>query len=364
MALKLLPARKSQAAMEYLTTYGVAVLVLSVVVVALFRMNVFGGGSAVVQNVCTTVAGFSCSAPILATNGILSSSIGEIGQTTMTITQTGCGLNATDLGVSWLGPFTASLSSGLKTQLSFQCPLPTSNSPLGTQFNGYLWITYYLNSNPAQTLVQRVGQVKSSVATIGTATGSGSPQITFTASLFQSTGTSIAMATTGGTPNYWLCGDIESLGDNSAPNYYLQEINGFRASAAVGYSTTNSCRDSDAGQFAGAIIGVNVPGAPTPTFYYGMTGSNMAFTTSSPTFTVIMVLCEYGSGCTPASGGSISGIPSSCNSQSPTSITTSDTHASASLFVCSSLPAGSYSIYPTGGNGMNWLGGAWVFPLS
>jgi hypothetical protein len=50
--------RKGQTAMEYLMTYGWAILIIMIVVVVLFYLGVFNLGSTISQ--CTFPPGFTC----------------------------------------------------------------------------------------------------------------------------------------------------------------------------------------------------------------------------------------------------------------------------------------------------------------
>ncbi len=184
--------------------------------------------------------------------------------------------------------------------------------------------------------------------------------ITYTANFVSTASSSINMITIGGHPNYWICGTSQSNSGGGNPNYNIEASDNADLAAFVGYNTSNNCADSGSGEYAGAIIGVNSPIAPV--FYSSSSGSGGAlqFITVSNSFTVIIVMCGYTGGCTPTGGGDITGIPNQCNSLTPNSITTSDLGASASLYVCNSLPASSYNIGADVPNG-DYVEGAWVF---
>jgi hypothetical protein len=148
--------------MEYLTTYGWAVLVIAVVVVVLLKSGAFGGAPA--QNACIAISGFSCGSTALSSNGLLTVLFGEVGQT-ITLTGVACTKNSTLTGGSGgiTGVTSVSLSSTQKTPLSFPCPI--SNASLGTKFNGFLWVQYTVGG---RSVLQRVGEVSASVTSIGT----------------------------------------------------------------------------------------------------------------------------------------------------------------------------------------------------
>jgi len=74
-------AKKAQSAMEYLMTYGWAILIISIVLASLFNLGVFGG-STFIGTACIAGSGFYCQSPVLYTNGNLSFTFGQnIGQT-------------------------------------------------------------------------------------------------------------------------------------------------------------------------------------------------------------------------------------------------------------------------------------------
>jgi len=155
--------QKSQSAMEYLTTYGWAVLVITIVVIVLLRAGLFGASPN--QNSCVSTSGFSCASPTLSSNGVLVTLFGEIGQT-ITLTGTACTTNATLAGgaASIKSMAATSLSSTQKTNLGFSCPLANSNAVLGTKFNGFLWVQY--NTQYQTGIIQRIGEVTSIVTSV------------------------------------------------------------------------------------------------------------------------------------------------------------------------------------------------------
>jgi hypothetical protein len=68
---------KAQSAMEYLMTYGWAILIIAVVLGALFSLGVFGGAS-LLGNSCIAGPGFLCSSMALShTTGYLGVTLGQ-----------------------------------------------------------------------------------------------------------------------------------------------------------------------------------------------------------------------------------------------------------------------------------------------
>ncbi len=250
---------------------------------------------------------------------------------------------------------TANTITNLQVSVSFNAL--TYNTYEATDLGNIRFYNSNAPSNPANALYSWCERE---------CTNSPPSYISFTSNLVSSTGSSLSMTTVGGNPNYWMCGDAESLsGINENPNFNIQAQDNSDGVTEVGNNTANTCTTFDNGQYVGAMIGVNAIDGISPSalsFYYGDTGDSklLSFTTTTNSFAVIMVMCGQGGGCTAASGGSISGIPSQCNSQSTNSITTPDDGASASLYVCNTLPAGPYTITPNTG-GADYTEGAWVF---
>src|SRR5271169_2972658 len=67
---------KAQSAMEYLMTYGWAILIIAVVLAALFSLNVFNAGAQLGTS-CIGQPGYSCSSPSLTSYGLLTFTLGQ-----------------------------------------------------------------------------------------------------------------------------------------------------------------------------------------------------------------------------------------------------------------------------------------------
>ena len=67
---------KAQSAMEYLMTYGWAILIIAVVLGALFQLGVFNSTS-LLGSACIAQSGFYCSNPVLSTSGVLTVTVGQ-----------------------------------------------------------------------------------------------------------------------------------------------------------------------------------------------------------------------------------------------------------------------------------------------
>lgn len=154
-------ARKAQSAMEYLTTYGWAIVAIAVGLGVLYSLGVFGIGANGSAG-CSVVPGFSCSKPVLYSSGVLNMGLGQIGGT-KTITATGCSSNSTSPTVWESANIT--LQSGQIHNFTFQCPV-IQGSKVGTLYKGTLWIEYS-SSGQLSSVTQQVGAVQISVQASG-----------------------------------------------------------------------------------------------------------------------------------------------------------------------------------------------------
>ena len=125
---------RMQSAMEYLTTYGWAILVVAVVMAVLLELGVFGSPNTPAG--CIASSGYTCSSPLLESNGLLTASLGSA--RAMNITDTGCSQN--ESVPSNFIPESASLANFGTAELAFSCTL--NSGSIGAPFAGTLWIKY------------------------------------------------------------------------------------------------------------------------------------------------------------------------------------------------------------------------------
>ena len=81
---------KSQSAMEYLMTYGWAVLIIAIVLAALFDLGVFGGLSGGTPISAISSPGFSITNPVMNNQGALNFKLEYLGTGPITITGVDC----------------------------------------------------------------------------------------------------------------------------------------------------------------------------------------------------------------------------------------------------------------------------------
>ena len=92
---------KAQSAMEFLMTYGWAILIMLVVVGVLFMLGVFNPQTAS-PNSCVLPAGFSCYGYVIRNGGVLEISIGQATGSDVNITGMAC--DEADTGMTWVSP--------------------------------------------------------------------------------------------------------------------------------------------------------------------------------------------------------------------------------------------------------------------
>jgi hypothetical protein len=158
--------------MEYLMTYGWAILIIAVVLAALFSLNVFNAGAQLGTS-CIGQPGYSCSAPIISQGGTFSFTLGYApgftsynvllscisssnsatpgnGQVFNALTASGtAATGAVGSGTTFAGA-AGSVSSGTTLSVTgLQCYPSTGNpnspnflSPIGTGFTGVIWAEY------------------------------------------------------------------------------------------------------------------------------------------------------------------------------------------------------------------------------
>ncbi|MFP3278913.1 MAG: hypothetical protein RXP92_01200 [Candidatus Micrarchaeota archaeon] len=157
---------KAQSAMEYLMTYGWAILIIAVVLGALFSLGVFSGSS-LLGTSCIATPGFLCQNPLLSTSGTLTATIGQengytaynaffyVSSQTASVNSAGFPTPA----YQCTSPAGAPLSSGQTVTIS--CPIANALSSLaiGTSFSGYIWLNYSSTSSGPATISQKIATV-------------------------------------------------------------------------------------------------------------------------------------------------------------------------------------------------------------
>jgi len=135
---------KAQSAMEYLMTYGWAILIVAVVLGALYSLGVFNG-AAFLGTSCISASGFYCTNPILSTGGVLTVTIGQTTGTTFKNVYLYFVPSGTSFSTSDPSTSIGTLSSGQQVTVSIPLragsPYPAAYT-LGTPISGYLYLQF------------------------------------------------------------------------------------------------------------------------------------------------------------------------------------------------------------------------------
>jgi hypothetical protein len=153
---------KLQSAMEYLMTYGWAILVIAVVMVALFSLGILGGGSPF-GTTCLAQSGYVCSSPTFsASSGTLYAKIGQATGSSWvsanfvfvpsgTTTSTPLALFSAANINTQTTVANADFASGLITEQTVQANIyvvgpeiagANTNTKIGQTYSGTLWAQY------------------------------------------------------------------------------------------------------------------------------------------------------------------------------------------------------------------------------
>ncbi|MEM0149607.1 MAG: hypothetical protein QXW10_01785 [Candidatus Micrarchaeaceae archaeon] len=131
---------RSQSAMEYLMTYGWAILILGIVLAAIWALGLFSP-STFVSSQCIMPAEFSCLSAVLSQGGSLFINIEQSTTSPILITGIGCNSNATYQGMV---AEDVTLPIASNTTFTLQCYTGTApfSGTVGSLYHGYLMINY------------------------------------------------------------------------------------------------------------------------------------------------------------------------------------------------------------------------------
>ncbi|MFI5412688.1 MAG: hypothetical protein ACHQX1_02255 [Candidatus Micrarchaeales archaeon] len=172
-------SKKQQAAVDFMVSYGIAILVVAIAVYVVLRLGIFS--SSITQPTCVATPSFACGAAVLNSNGLLTFVLTQAIGGTINITAVACssGLNVTGnmpqygnvkvqkyATVNTLYPNNAlqyglTMYSGASAQITTNCYglLGLSNQNIGQPYTGYIWINYTFTGLPTNyNTVQRVMQ--------------------------------------------------------------------------------------------------------------------------------------------------------------------------------------------------------------
>lgn len=176
--------RKAQSAVDFMTSYGVAIIIVVIAAYVVLRLGIFAGNIA--QPVCTSASSFSCVALSLSTNGTATFVLTQAVGGTINIVGAAC---SSAVGTAGTGPAygnigvlnysaapqyypNSALQNGLQMysgssktiQIGCWGPFGLSKENLGDSYTGYIWINYtYEGLPPHLYTVTRVIQFATKV---------------------------------------------------------------------------------------------------------------------------------------------------------------------------------------------------------
>ena len=131
-----------QATLEYIMTYGWAVLIIAIVLGALYGLGVFGS-NVFPYNVCVAQPGYLCTNLVLNSTGYLGLNFAPEASP---ITITGLGCSTTSAAPTNVIVASVPLRADQNTTLVFKCPVAYSS--IGTPLAATLWIVYSQAGSP------------------------------------------------------------------------------------------------------------------------------------------------------------------------------------------------------------------------
>ena len=152
----------AQSAMEYLTTYGWAILIIAVALSVLFYLGVFNP-SKLVSSQCIFPGDFTCLGSSIASGGLATINFEQSSQYNIKITAYGCNTQPVTTEMTQLStPITLNIGSNY-TFTNIQCynnTLPFTGQA-GSLFNGYIIFNYTdiqtgFQKQAVGTLIQKV----------------------------------------------------------------------------------------------------------------------------------------------------------------------------------------------------------------
>ncbi|MDE1854759.1 MAG: hypothetical protein KGH57_00340 [Candidatus Micrarchaeota archaeon] len=148
---------KAQSAMEYLMTYGWAILIIAVVLGALFSLGVFSSNNSLGTS-CISNAGYLCSNPQIH-GGTLTVNVGQLTGSSWTtvnvlLVETGAPAPTTSsFALSCAQQFSSGINNGQQVAMSVTGGITSGGactalpSSVGTAVSGAVWAQYTVGSN-------------------------------------------------------------------------------------------------------------------------------------------------------------------------------------------------------------------------
>lgn len=132
---------RAQSAMEYLLTYGWAILLIGIALAVIYSLGIFSPGPGTGR--CLPTPQFSCVQGSLSTTGTLSFTFEYLGTGELNVTAVGCSNSTSAPNATWSSSAIAlsPLEEGQSESLVAACVL-AGNGQIGVPFSGTLWVQY------------------------------------------------------------------------------------------------------------------------------------------------------------------------------------------------------------------------------
>ena len=135
---------KAQAAIDFMTSYGFAILIIIVAVIIIYKVG-FSSVSGFTQHACTPQSGYRCEYINLNTTGILTLKMSQSIATHLRLNSIAC---STALNATGTGPLYGYI--GMVPSNSFY---PANDNPLGTEMYGGASNIFYMNCYDSRGLI-------------------------------------------------------------------------------------------------------------------------------------------------------------------------------------------------------------------
>ncbi|MCL4388765.1 MAG: hypothetical protein M1564_00850 [Candidatus Marsarchaeota archaeon] len=149
-------SKRSQSAMEYLMTYGWAILIIAVALGLLYVLGLFSPSSSTSSS-CTSQSGYVCTDLSFSYNGIVTLEFGQDTGTTLYNLEFTCTALESSAGLpSPKNDFVVSPARTVINSQKFYVSMPCytsygtrfSSTQIGTPYTGYIWINYTQANQP------------------------------------------------------------------------------------------------------------------------------------------------------------------------------------------------------------------------
>jgi hypothetical protein len=262
---------ESQSAVEYLTTYGWAILIIAIALFALFSLGILNPLNSAGQQ-CSLSSGLSCTIVRTTTNGLVTINLVQTTQSQINITSISCNSNNILANVYAYPPGSQiTLRPGTNATLSVQCWSGTNSlsGAIGSTLPEYLFITYnetftgfpHTASGRIVTKVSAIPTISttSTTTTSTTSTTTSTTTTSTTTIVYSYAGTSstasASLTLTAGYP-WYFCSGVSGWPLTSIS--WTSDQTGSGGYSAIGHQTSNVCSfSSTGGPVSLSGVGVN-----------------------------------------------------------------------------------------------------------